>query len=342
MRCTVAIPVFNRERLVGRAIESALNQNVDSLEIVVVDNCSTDRTWRTICSFPDPRIRAYRNDENVGLFPNFNRCLSYSTGTWIRFLCSDDRLPPNCLTTELESAESASGCALLNTAAHFSDDEDRPIVRRKSHIPAGRFHGSDAIVAMLTYLTESGFNPFNYPSGVLLNRRIAIDVGGFDESFRSLGDVDLFLRMLRHGDLCSLSECGAMIAIHPLQEGVSLNKDGTDLREWLRLITRHTPELDAANKTRSVRHSFSVLCRLLALLHWYSGNRLASRACQDCSLEYDVSSLPMLLALLRLLRRRILLKLTTRPFFPRLPILPTLTPPKCLDRAGPHKSPRKT
>jgi glycosyltransferase involved in cell wall biosynthesis len=327
MRCTVAIPVFNRERLVGRAIESALDQHVDLLEIVIVDNCSTDRTWHTIRSFNDPRIRAYRNDENIGLFPNFNRCLSYSTGTWLRFLCSDDRLPRNCLKNELDLAENASNCAILNTTAHFHDHKDRPIVRRHAHIPAGQFRGSDAIVATLTYLTESGFNPFNYPSGVLLNRRIAIEAGGFDESFRSLGDVDLFLRMLRYGNLYSLAECGAMVAIHPFQEGVSLNKDGTDSREWLRLITRHTPELDAATKTKSVRHSFFVLCRLLALLHWYTGNQVAARACQDCSLENDVSLIPILSALLRLFKRRILLKLARRPFFPRistLSIFPTL------------------
>jgi glycosyltransferase involved in cell wall biosynthesis len=105
--CTVAIPVFNRKDMVQRAVASALAQPVSSLDVLVVDNCSTDGTWDALQRLSDPRLRLVRNSHNVGLFGNFNRCLDLATGTYLRFLCSDDTLAAGCLQREISEMESA-------------------------------------------------------------------------------------------------------------------------------------------------------------------------------------------------------------------------------------------
>ncbi|MBN2068148.1 MAG: glycosyltransferase family 2 protein [Opitutales bacterium] len=89
---SILIPVFNRENLVGKAIESAINQTYGNIEIIVVDNCSSDGTWRVLQEFAskDSRVRIFRNDENVGPVRNWHRCLSLSTGSYVKFLFSDD------------------------------------------------------------------------------------------------------------------------------------------------------------------------------------------------------------------------------------------------------------
>src|SRR4051794_31293108 len=81
--CTIAIPVYNREDLVRGAIESALQHQQADLEILVIDNCSTDRTAEVARSYEDPRLRVVVNDSNLGLFGNFNRCLELATGKYI-------------------------------------------------------------------------------------------------------------------------------------------------------------------------------------------------------------------------------------------------------------------
>ena len=72
---SVCIPTYNYARFLGSAIESVIAQTFEDFELIVSDNASTDDTQAVIASYDDPRIRAYRNDHNLGLFGNFSRCL---------------------------------------------------------------------------------------------------------------------------------------------------------------------------------------------------------------------------------------------------------------------------
>lgn len=90
---SICIPTYNRADMVGDAIASALSQDYPCVEVVVVDNASTDRTAEVVASFPDPRLRFVRNEENLGLFGNFNRCIELAKGSLIHILHSDDTIP---------------------------------------------------------------------------------------------------------------------------------------------------------------------------------------------------------------------------------------------------------
>jgi Glycosyl transferase family 2 len=91
---SICIPTYNRADMVGDAIASALAQTYQGIEVVVVDNACTDRTPEVVASFPDPRLRFVRNERNLGLFGNFNRCIELARGSLIHILHSDDKIPP--------------------------------------------------------------------------------------------------------------------------------------------------------------------------------------------------------------------------------------------------------
>jgi glycosyltransferase involved in cell wall biosynthesis len=76
---------------------SALSQTYPSLEVVVVDDASTDGTLERVRELHDPRIRLYSNSRNLGHSGNWNRSLSLARGRLIKFLCADDVLYPDCL-----------------------------------------------------------------------------------------------------------------------------------------------------------------------------------------------------------------------------------------------------
>lgn len=85
--------------MIEECIRSALDQDYKSIEVVVVDNCSTDSTWE-ICkkiAAIDSRVRAFQNSENVGPVKNWIRCLQESKGVYVKFLFSDDLLFPECV-----------------------------------------------------------------------------------------------------------------------------------------------------------------------------------------------------------------------------------------------------
>jgi len=89
---SILIPVYNREKLVKRAIESAINQTYENIEVIAVDNKSTDRTYEVLKGHAEkyPDVKVYQNKENLGPVRNWKKCLEYSSGEFIKILFSDD------------------------------------------------------------------------------------------------------------------------------------------------------------------------------------------------------------------------------------------------------------
>ena len=96
---SVLIPVYNRQNLIGLCIQSALDQTLAPLEIVVVDNASTDATWEVCQSFAqrDERVRIFRNERNIGPVRNWKRCIDEARGEFGKLLFSDDLIYPTFL-----------------------------------------------------------------------------------------------------------------------------------------------------------------------------------------------------------------------------------------------------
>lgn len=97
---SVLIPVYNREIYIGACIESALNQTFRDIEVVIVDNASTDRTWECVQKYAarDVRVRVFQNPRNLGPVENWRRCLKEARGRLGKLLFSDDVIYPEYLT----------------------------------------------------------------------------------------------------------------------------------------------------------------------------------------------------------------------------------------------------
>ncbi len=87
---SVIIPAFNCEKYIFQALESILNQDYRNLQILVSDDCSTDRTKSIIDSYTDPRIKVFHNDKNEGNLTTTNKLFEKATGTFITFQDADD------------------------------------------------------------------------------------------------------------------------------------------------------------------------------------------------------------------------------------------------------------
>jgi glycosyltransferase involved in cell wall biosynthesis len=107
---SILIPVYNRENFIGECIESALAQTYTNIEVVVVDNASTDGTW-TICqqfAEKDQRVRVFRNDTNIGPVRNWLACVAQARGEFIKILWSDDLISPEFLSKLLPYLDDSS------------------------------------------------------------------------------------------------------------------------------------------------------------------------------------------------------------------------------------------
>ncbi len=90
-KVTIQIPTYNQEQYIAQSLGSCLAQDYPNLEIVVSDDCSTDRTREIVEGLRDPRIRYFRNDKNIGRVANYRKALyEYSSGEWVVNLDGDD------------------------------------------------------------------------------------------------------------------------------------------------------------------------------------------------------------------------------------------------------------
>lgn len=105
---SIVIPLFNRERLIGRALESCFSQDFTDHEVLVVDDASRDGSRGVVESFRDPRLKLLVHEQNRGVSPARNTGVSASRGEWIVFLDSDDELVPGGLRIVATRADSAA------------------------------------------------------------------------------------------------------------------------------------------------------------------------------------------------------------------------------------------
>lgn len=91
---SICIPTYNRASMVNFAIDSALNQTYKNIEVLIVDDGSTDNIESLITLYDDQRVTFIKNTRNIGQFGNFNRCIELAKGDFIHILHSDDYIDP--------------------------------------------------------------------------------------------------------------------------------------------------------------------------------------------------------------------------------------------------------
>lgn len=100
-KVSVIMPIFNGVRFLDRAILSVLNQTEQDFEFIIIDDGSTELVFDKIKLYDDPRIRAFREDENKGLTNRLNQCLDLARGNFIARFDADDENHPERLRKQL-------------------------------------------------------------------------------------------------------------------------------------------------------------------------------------------------------------------------------------------------
>lgn len=129
---SVVIPAFNRERTISNCLNSVLGQTYKDIEVVVVDDCSTDHTVQVVRNHPDPRVRCIVLERNSGAQAARNRGILEAKAEWIAFLDSDDEWIDNSIEVRLREAEK-QGVDVVHSACYARYYPDTTL--RPYHIP---------------------------------------------------------------------------------------------------------------------------------------------------------------------------------------------------------------
>ena len=178
---SVIIPCYNRAHLLPRCLDSVLAQEFRPLEIIVVDDGSTDST-RSLLQGSYPGIRIITQD-NKGVSAARNAGISAAKGDWLAFLDSDDTWFPAKLGRQVQAVEASPGSNIVHTDEIWIRNGVRVNPQRKH-----RKYGGSIFKHCLPLCVIS-------PSSVMIHRRVFDRVGLFDETLPVCEDYDLWLRI---------------------------------------------------------------------------------------------------------------------------------------------------
>ncbi len=130
-KVTVLIPVHNRQRYVGAAVESILAQSLEDLELLVIDDGSTDASRGVVRGFADPRLRLVCNDANRGIPATRNQGIALARGEYLAFLDSDDCALPQRLARQVRFLEEHPDYAAVGAWVEWINENGRPLGRIK-------------------------------------------------------------------------------------------------------------------------------------------------------------------------------------------------------------------
>lgn len=145
---SIAIPVHNGENYVMEAINSVLEQNYDNYELIIIDNASTDNTYKILKKIKHKKIKLYRNSTNIGSTRNFNKCIKKAKNDYFMLLSHDDYLLPGCLVNYVKAIKN-SEAEMLYSAFHTVNKNKKIINSKKIHKTDKIFQRKELILELL-------------------------------------------------------------------------------------------------------------------------------------------------------------------------------------------------
>lgn len=217
---SIGIPTYNRaDGYLRDTLESALKQNYSNMEIIVSDNCSADNTESFVRGICDPRVRYFRQKENISQNENFNFCLDQAEGDYFLLLHDDDLIDEDFVAICLERADHRTDFGIIRTGTRLIDSEGSVI--RESHNLA---EGSS--VEELFYSWFNNRTSF-YFCNTLFNTKLLKRVGGFHSKHNFVEDCTAILKLAARSERLDVKETKASFRIHS-----NYIKYGSKVRLW--------------------------------------------------------------------------------------------------------------
>lgn len=187
-KVSVILPTYNRAYILKKSIQSVLEQSYENLELIIVDDGSTDETVSLVESMRDERIRFVQITQNQGAAGARNYGLQYVTGDYVAFEDSDDFWRPDKLRLQVEELQKKQA-GFCYHKMQYDFGEGKTAILPGDDIGSDKKNGD--IFAQLLYENMVGC-----PT-LLVRRECVEEIGGFDTDFKALEDYDFVLRLAK-------------------------------------------------------------------------------------------------------------------------------------------------
>ena len=193
---SVIMASYNHAPYVGEAVATVLQQTAGDLELIVVDDASTDGTADVVAGFDDPRVKLIRQQQNRAVHPR-NLALGMARGSYLAIQNSDDAWAPDKLARQLEYLHSNPGCVACFSGVELVDESGN---RARGTWAENVYTTQNRSSAQ--WLRHFFFHGTNLPlTSVLMRTDVLAELGGFRASLIGVSDYDLWVRLAARGEL---------------------------------------------------------------------------------------------------------------------------------------------
>jgi len=212
---SVCIPAHNVTRYLAQAIDSVLGQTYPNFELVIANGASQAEPRRLIEEIvnqkSDSRIQLILNPSTFSMVENWNSAIARARGIYLKLLCADDLLVPDCLQRQVQAMETNPTTALASGSRVIINQKGKRLFTRNGIGATGVYPGAEVIRRCIL----SGTNIIGDPVNVLWRRSAMVKAGKFDPEILYCTDVEFWLRLLTQGDLFFDKESVGFYRIHP-------------------------------------------------------------------------------------------------------------------------------
>lgn len=198
---SVCIPAYNNAEYIKDTVMSVLEQTYRNIELIVVDDHSTDNTIEVLESIEDDRLKIYKNEKNLGMVGNWNRCLELATGEYVKLICADDMIAKNAIEKEALAMRKHPKVNLVESDTNLVDIYGKKTGQFRRYPKNGMMDGKR--LAKISLMIQ---NFYGAPVNNLIRRSALEKTGGFDTSFTYILDFDMWLRLSCTGDVYIIHE----------------------------------------------------------------------------------------------------------------------------------------
>jgi len=257
---SICLPVYNGEHYLDGAIESALSQSHQNLELLIFDDFSSDHSLKIIERYAaqDNRIHYWRTARRQGLFETFNQCMGQARGEYIKPFTQDDILRSTALAKCVAKLEAEPTVALVSVGYEVMDARSNILKGLGKSAEADTFEPNSLILAS-EVLNQCLFPLHNHIGEISSIMFRAEHQGtGFDTRLHQFADIDYWLRILMRGDYISIAGAYAFVRHHLGSAAVNNTRNMMGASDLIKIGRKFSRVIEACGKSEEIFLDLSI------------------------------------------------------------------------------------
>lgn len=245
---SIVIPVHDGGATIARALDSVLGQTYEPIEIIVIDDASTDATSTILTSYAENRVRVISTIDNKGPSEARNIGIRAASGDYIAFLDADDEWRSDKLSKQMTLMTARERVTLVTCQGHFQTPDGRVAGRVYEGSPP---EGAEAWKSMLATMSVS-------TPCVLAPREDLVALGGFDGDLLVGEDQDLWIRLSLIGEVACVNE--PLVTIHQVADSFMRRNITREAEFVIPMIEGHVARMRGKLSHGDVRRILGMRC----------------------------------------------------------------------------------